>query len=115
MCTEAASGSSRPKAFLNVIISSASFPLRSSFPGGIVVVIKLVNKRISSVRQDEKHIHNKHCHVNSRAIHTGLIQFAATSSNVATQAQIFIPGEQKLKTGNLKLEKGKKGFSIYRS
>lgn len=35
MCMAAASGSSMPNEFLNLIIVSTSSPLRSSFPGGM--------------------------------------------------------------------------------
>lgn len=38
MCIAAASGSSRPKAFLKAMIDSASSPFRSSLPGGRIPV-----------------------------------------------------------------------------
>ena len=51
----AASGSSMPRAFLKLIIVSASSPLSSSFPGGRAEDTNLNDKLIENITKKVKH------------------------------------------------------------
>lgn len=55
MCMAAASGSSMPNEFLNLIMVSTSSPFRSSFPGGITAEtnLKMENYAISFLHAEQ--------------------------------------------------------------